>query len=52
MFTKLWKKLRGLFIGEVAVLRPGSEASEIPMNRKQRRVKESLSRRAPKRRRK
>ena len=39
MLTRLWKKLRNLFVSEVRVQRP-----DIPMNRKQRRVNAALVR--------
>jgi hypothetical protein len=43
--SRMWKKIKSWFTNDVAVLRP-----DIPLNRKQRRTQEALSRKAHKRR--
>lgn len=50
MLTKLKAWLTNVFASEVGVIRPGSEPLDVPMNRKQRRTKESLQRKHAKRR--
>ena len=44
MFKWLKQKLSGLFVNEIRVQRPGSQSIDVPLNRRQRRVKAALQR--------
>ena len=50
MLRKFFNAIRSIFVNEVRVMRPGEEAFDTPLNRRQRRAKAAIIRKQARRR--